>query len=422
MEACIFIILVHLLFSGIFRHAEIAAWKRLFGCEPPSKAGWQLFGILSAFKFNQAYKKRRFLSSLHWLLKKRHHTFSAILPIGKPAIWTDEPANIKAVLSDDFKSYELGIGRHKMLLPILGKGIFTSDGGEWSQYRALIRPCFTKTHLRDLRMFEPHVQNLISQIPKDGVPVDMQELFYDLTMDVTTDFLFGHSAGSLLPDASQENKDFSEAFAHALGRALHRGNLGFLMNWIPDRQFRKSCATVHQFVDKLVKQALDHSSTKNQYVYLHEVLKTTSSPEELRNHAINILIAGRDTTATLLSSIIYLLSRHKVEWERICGEVEHLNGKAPTYKQLKGLKYVHYTMNEGMYTVLLQSPTSANFRSSPPLHANSSQHAIGDFKYYSPCWRRTYGGRTCLLSEGRRDCIFSIIDASSKGYLGRRCR
>lgn len=44
---------------------------------------------------------------------------------------TVEPENLKSVLASDFRNYSLPDGRKKLLGPVLGEGIFTTDGKEW---------------------------------------------------------------------------------------------------------------------------------------------------------------------------------------------------------------------------------------------------------------------------------------------------
>ena len=56
------------------------------------------------------------------------------------------------------------------------------------------------------------MDNLINNIPKGGGVVDLQPLFFRLTLDVTTAFLFGESVQSLkAPEIAGEQK-FSKSF------------------------------------------------------------------------------------------------------------------------------------------------------------------------------------------------------------------
>jgi hypothetical protein len=56
---------------------------------------------------------------------------------------------------------------------------------------------FVKDRVRDLDIFDRWTETMISHIPGDGETVDMCDLFYRMTLDVTTDFLLGASVGSL---------------------------------------------------------------------------------------------------------------------------------------------------------------------------------------------------------------------------------
>jgi cytochrome P450 len=115
---------------------------------------------------------------------------------GNVVVSTAEPENIKTMLALKFTDYTAARQR-KVLLPILGLGIFTADGAAWEHSRAMLRPNFVTSQLRDLNMFEVHVAELIRAIPADGSTLDLQDLFFDLTLDSATEFLFGESAGCL---------------------------------------------------------------------------------------------------------------------------------------------------------------------------------------------------------------------------------
>lgn len=44
---------------------------------------------------------------------------------------TADPKNIQAILATQFKDFELGPFRRNLFGPVIGNGIFTSDGKEW---------------------------------------------------------------------------------------------------------------------------------------------------------------------------------------------------------------------------------------------------------------------------------------------------
>jgi cytochrome P450 len=110
---------------------------------------------------------------------------------------TREPEHIKTVLTTKFADFGKGHQFHRVWSPFLGDSIFTTDGKVWSDNRALIRPMFVKDRVRDLEIFEFWTNTLISKLPQSGETVEVMDLFYRMTLDVTTDFLLGASVNSL---------------------------------------------------------------------------------------------------------------------------------------------------------------------------------------------------------------------------------
>lgn len=112
-------------------------------------------------------------------------------------IFTREPEHIKTVLTSKFSDFGKGWRFHQLWSPFLGDSIFTTDGNLWQDSRGLIRPVFVREKVSDLLIFEKWTQALLSKLPSSGQTVHMQDLFYRMTLDVTTDFLLGSSVNSL---------------------------------------------------------------------------------------------------------------------------------------------------------------------------------------------------------------------------------
>lgn len=108
----------------------------------------------------------------------------------------------------------------------------------------------------------------------------------------------------------------------------------------------------------------DEEATENdqdeRYVFLYELAKHSGNETELRDQVINTLIAGRDTTASLMSSTMFVLSRRPDIWAKLQAEVATLNGKPPTFDQIKDLKYLRNILHEALrlYPVV---PINAKF-------------------------------------------------------------
>ena len=274
--------------------------------------------------------------------------------------FTVDAENVKTVLATQFKDYELPSRRKSALNSLLGWGIFTNDGADWKHSRELVRPNFTRDQVADLDTFEEHLNHLINAIPNDGkTTVDLQELFFDLTIDTATEFLFGESTNVLLGRSSPEsraNLDFAGAFYRSQLEA--QNHLRSSIFYRTPQHYKEDIKIVKDFIGKYVQQGLRYRraffrgpetapSKNDRYVFMHELVKAVDDPVRVRDEMLNVLLAGRDTTASLLGNMWFTLARRPDIWAKLRSEVdETLHGQRPTFEQLKEMKYLKAVMNE----------------------------------------------------------------------------
>ncbi|KAL8707081.1 MAG: hypothetical protein Q9220_007821 [cf. Caloplaca sp. 1 TL-2023] len=191
------------------------------------------------------------------------------------------------------------------MFPFFGDGIFTQEGDAWHHSRELLRPQFAHRNYEDMELFREVVDNLITVLPQKGT-IDLQPLFFRLTLDTTTAFLFGDSVNSLQALNTVGESSFASAFNIAQDYVAKRLRLQDLYWLIGGKKFKAACDGVHRFADMIIDRNLSRNKkldTPGKYVFLEFLEKNTSNRTELRSQIINILIAGRDTTACLLSWI-----------------------------------------------------------------------------------------------------------------------
>src|SRR5438045_7830702 len=116
----------------------------------------------------------------------------------------------------------------------------------------MVRPNFTRSQVADLDTFETHIQHLIQKLPRDGSTVDLQPLFFQLTFDSATEFLFGESVNILQSPEGSEQQIFAAAFDFGQAELSIRSRLGPYVWLYRNRKFDEACKTVHKFVDKFV--------------------------------------------------------------------------------------------------------------------------------------------------------------------------
>ncbi|ORY17101.1 putative cytochrome P450 alkane hydroxylase [Clohesyomyces aquaticus] len=352
---------VYLILRNICTRIYYARLAHHHGCKPARllPQGERVLG-LSLFKEQmKASMEARLLPLMVQRHRDNGNTFKGSI-MGREFITTIEPENIKAVLSTNFKDYKLG--REDALGPLLGRGIFTSDGARWEHSRALLRPSFTRDQISDLDLLETHVSHLLALIPRDGATVDLQPLFFRLTIDSATHFLFGESVGSLLDTDNKVGKAFATQFNFAQSEVVKRHRLGPMRRFYRNKQFDEACEFIRAYTGGFVDKALAYNATfksiqdleknptseKERYVFLQELAKQTIDKNTLTDEILSILMAGRDTTACLLSNTFHALARHPEVWMKLKGEVAHLDGRTPGYEELRQMKYLKYIMNESL--------------------------------------------------------------------------
>jgi cytochrome P450 len=220
-------------------------------------------------------------------------------------------------------------------------------------------------------MLSEHVDRLFAAFPKDGSAFDIQDYFFRLTLDTATEFLFGESTNSLSPynvtgsgplASCGGEEGFAKAFNQSLDFLVERGRAQSLYWLVNPPKFRQLVKQVHEVVDYYVDQALKKyqhpqeekyiDSRGDRYVFLDALAKETQDRKTLRDQMLNILLAGRDTTASLLSSSFFYLSRHPRVWNRLREEIlrafPRANGAdAITIDQIREVKYLRHFLNEG---------------------------------------------------------------------------
>lgn len=195
---------------------------------------------------------------------------------------------------------------------MLGHGIFTQNGAEWKQSRDLLRPIFNHQRTEYFSYIKQAVSNLLvraTEPTKEGF-VDLQPLFFLLTLDVTTAAVLGTSTNSLKDQGGKVGLAFADAFDTGQHYLAVRGRLGDLYWLFGGKKFKAACDFVHSFVDNIVAVALNKTSggpssgmeeEKENYLFIDALIARTRDPKIIRDQLVNVLLAGRDTTACLLS-------------------------------------------------------------------------------------------------------------------------
>lgn len=276
----------------------------------------------------------------------------------------------------------------------------------------------------------------MAKIPRDGSTVDLQPLFYQITLDTSTEFLFGESVDVLRSPAGSGQQLFGQALDYAQTELNFRLRLGPLIFLYRNKEFDRACTRVQNFVDKYVAKALEFrrtNLTKNtpkedkrpgKYIFMNELALATDDPIQIRSELLNLLLAGRDTTAGLLSNTFYVLARRADIWAKLKGEVDRLEGRIPDYTALHQMKYVKNVLNEcKLISLSIQRKHITEVCHSPSIIPLSTpEYAICQQEHYASCWWWTGRQVPDLCSERPTYSLWCVFTTSTEGLVRRRCR
>ncbi|KAI6040657.1 cytochrome P450 [Pisolithus marmoratus] len=315
-------------------------------------------------------------------------------------ILTTEPEHIKMVLATQFNSFEKGPVLYDQASSLLGTGVFSSDASRTRFHRSMTRPFFSKDRISHFGIFGKHTEDALGQAKarlQEGYPVDFQDMVYRFTLDSATEFLFGKSvcslsAGLVYPKNSVlgQSKEYTShpanvfacAFSVAQSHTALRGRLGSfwrLAEFWSDR-VAKEMEVCYKFIDPILRAALEtkRSMTEGEQstgqvcneekgiledTLLGHLINCTDDFTAIRDEIVSILIAGRDTTATTLTFLVYMLSQHPDVLKRLRTEVLSTVGSSrrPTYNDVREMKYMRAVINE---TLRLYPAVPFNVRTS----------------------------------------------------------
>ncbi|OBZ77093.1 hypothetical protein A0H81_03489 [Grifola frondosa] len=206
-----------------------------------------------------------------------------------------------------------------------------------------------------------------------GIIVDFQDLITRFTFDAATEFLFGSCLNSLdAPLPYPHNYPVNEHTTQPANAAEKFSDAVAAVQIVTE----EDRAIVDSVLEPIVKEALrkkekmklgegaDSEKDEENETLLDSLVQLTSDPVVLRDETLNILLAGRDTTASALTFAIYLLCEHPAVFKRLREEILQYVGptRRPTYDDIREMRYLRAFLNGKLSVKIF----TTNHHSSPP--------------------------------------------------------
>ncbi|KAB8259254.1 cytochrome P450 [Aspergillus pseudonomiae] len=302
----------------------------LHGCaNPPRLQNWWPWGIDRLIQIWTADSEQLLLDLFTFHFSDCGNTLEQKF-LGTIAFGTTDPENVEAVLTNT-------------------KGLYNASPIRLKSHKLTISSRFwLRAAAKDLLSLLRRC--LLRQIPGDGGEVDLQPLFFRLTLETTTEFLFGKSIASMR-SAEFKGQKFAKDFGNDQRYVMQRFRLLDLYWLIDGPNFWRSCTSVHQLIEGMiearVRDNLDSGEKDGQCVF-DSIAEGLSTRESLRGQLLNVLLASRDTTACLLSWTFFCLAQHPNVLSRLNGEIATIVGNEDdmTRDTLKKMTYLDKVLRE----------------------------------------------------------------------------
>ncbi|KAI0476932.1 cytochrome P450 [Xylaria cf. heliscus] len=270
---------------------------------------------------------------------------------GMTGYFTTDPENVEAILSTKFDDYSLG-SRSLASYPLLGEGIFGQDGPAWKRSRELIRRQFVRVQKQTPMAFTPLVDALVSGIAKSAVDgqVDLKPLMFEYTLATTTMLLFGEPHSSMSKADREAVRDNFDYAAFGCGIRVRLADLAWIYN---PPKFRKACKAVRNWATFFAARAIKYKdefgeeAASRKYPFIIDLWEEMQDFDLVRDQLLHVLVAGRDSTASLLSWTFFHLVRNPDILEQLQREISSIpTDENITREKIRKLSFLRCCLNE----------------------------------------------------------------------------
>lgn len=245
-------------------------------------------------------------------------------------------------------------------------GVFAEEGATWKKQRRLLMRGFSQ---EQLKRFIPELLRVTSKLQarwrksaESGERTDIRNDFECFTTDVTTSLAFGHDVDMLGQADHPLQKDLEVMFP-TLGRRIATPFPYWRLFKLPqDRAIDRACANLEHRIGDMVEAARTRLSadesrraapeTMLEAMIVAEYADDESerfSTNEIYSNLVTLLFAGEDTTAHMLTWLLYFLGQHPECYTRLQAEVDQVLGDRemlPDIETMKHLVYLDALINE----------------------------------------------------------------------------
>lgn len=277
------------------------------------------------------------LDEIERLTAKYGNTFKVYSPTRKSYTFvTHEPDHVAHLLVKNNRNYTKGVGIERVKI-LLGNGIMVSEGAYWKRQRRMIQPSF---HKKVIENMSRHMQDLNASLldrwkqqAAKGEPINITQEMSEVTLEVVLRSLFSVD----LPVLQGTIRPFA-MLTEDTGR-----NLSFAM------KFRQLTALVKRVKLDREQSGRLEADFLSMLMESHDKESGEGMTEkELLDEVMTLIVAGHETTASVLNFAWYLIVKNPAIEAKLLEEMAFLEGRLPGFEDIPALSYTKQVLQEVM--------------------------------------------------------------------------
>ena len=263
----------------------------------------------------------------------------------------NRPDLIEHVLVTNAGNYVKSHLMQRMLRPLVGNGLLTSEGDFWRRQRRIAAPAFH--HKRIAGFVATMATTAAAWVDRwrDGAPFDLSEAMMGTTLEIIARTMFSADVSGAV-----------HAVRNLSGAVMDNAKPGFLdMFGFPEflprpvpRAYRAAVAELDTIIEGFVAPRRADGQDRGDLLSMLLAARDPETgegmtPTQLRDEVVTIFVAGHETTSNAMAWTGYLLAQHPEVAARVEAEVDAvLGGRPPTHDQLAALRYCRMVIEEAM--------------------------------------------------------------------------
>ncbi|KAM7346614.1 cytochrome P450 4d2-like [Cochliomyia hominivorax] len=264
----------------------------------------------------------------------------------------------------------------------LGDGLLLSTGLKWQTFRKVLVPTFNIKILEQfVEIFDQQSHIMVEKLRPlaNGTSViDVYPLVCSTTLDMLLETLMGVKMSSHSPEGlayMKALKGLLDILNERFLKPFQQFDFVFkLLSYKSYKSLQENVKILHTFSENIINKKRSEMMNKNAKLNMDEnednefglkkrmsfldvLLQTTIDGKPLTNKEIReevdtFTFGGHDTTTSAISFILYLLSRHPKEQQKVFEEIVNIIGPDPNQavdmKKLQEMKYLELVIKESL--------------------------------------------------------------------------